>query len=69
MMTDKSKIKGFEFGWECGNCEKFMSISAMLGDSAIIDGEKTFSTREVFDGQILECTGCGEEYKLTFEKQ
>lgn len=72
-MTDKCKISGYEFGWKCGECGNFMGFTGMnyTGGSyeIIIDGEKQYRVNSVSGGQTLECTYCGTEYKLNFDKQ
>ena len=65
-MTDS--IGGYEWGWNCGECEEFNDLRGCgWGQKVIVNGEEYSRVNKIESGDTLECRECGHTITISIE--
>jgi DNA-directed RNA polymerase subunit RPC12/RpoP len=58
------ELFGYEWSYTCVSCEEKINLSGMMGEVALINGEKEYRARSLGDGDTIQCPTCGTTVKL-----
>ena len=59
------KLIGYEWGYQCPECETKHELSGIwMEERAIVNGEEELRTRSLEEGDTLTCQECGYESEV-----